>query len=345
MRFQGLTTYFSICVLLISCHKKEVGPQCPSCEEVITPQTTDILIGCEGNYGWGNASITRYNPTNKTVSQQVFVNVNGFSLGDVLQSFYQNEDQLYAVLNNSGKIEIIDTANYSSKGSISGFTSPRYIAIEDNIGYVSDLYSNNITKFDVTTNQIVGSVACGRWTELLLIQNNELYITCPDTNWVLKYDINNNLFADTINVGTSPSGMIKTTDQKIWILSSGGISQTIPKLVEYNGTQVTKTLSFNGVNNNPTSLKYDSIRNCVLYIDNGAVFEFDLNANSIPSTAKIQSNGSTFYNLEIDPKNSDIYVTDAIDYVQSGKVYRFDSLYNPIDTFTTGIIPQAIWFK
>lgn len=329
---------------MFSCRKQEIGPQCLTCEEEIIPTTSDVLIGCEGNFGWGNASITQYDPNNKIVAQQLFQNVNGFSIGDVLQSFCQSKEKLYIVLNNSGKIEIIDTADYSSLGSITGLNSPRYMVAKNNIGYISDLYNNGVTIIDLSNNQFIDTIETNHWTEYLLLDNDRLYIACPDTNWVLNYHIPSGIFLDTIIIGKAPSGMVQVSNGHIWMLSSGGYNEEIPNLVEYDGQTVVQTIPFNSITESPSQLRYDSKKERLLFL-NEDLYTYDLNTNTMATSPVIVSNSAVFYGLGIDPLNSDIYISDAVDYVQQGRVFRVDSLFSPIDTFNTGIIPQAFWFK
>ncbi len=52
-----------------------------------------------------------------------------------------------------------------------------------------------------------------------------------------------------------------------------------------------------------------------------------------------------FYGLGIDPLSSEIYVADAIDFVQTGWVYHYLADKTPVDTFSVGIIPGAFCFK
>jgi YVTN family beta-propeller protein len=331
-------------LVFLSCKKEEVGPQCPSCVEEVVPSTSNILIGCEGNFGWGNASITLYDPSQNEVTQQLFQNVNGFAPGDVLQSFCQWEDKLYIILNNSGKIEVIDTASYAYQTTITGLNSPRYMVTKGTSGYVSDLYSNGISVLDLTSNQVVDTIDVGRWSEHLLIDGNLLYIGCPDTNWVLKYDLNAAVYSDTIVVSKSPSGIQQTSNGDIWILSSGGYNEALPQLDTYDGSSIIQTLTFGSISESPSQLQYNANSNRLFYLNNGVCVQSPGDAN-LTSSPVISTNGSIFYGLGIDPNNTDVYVTDAVDYVQQGQVFRFDSTYQPIDTFSTGIIPQAIWFK
>ncbi len=336
--------YIVLVLVFASCKKKEIGPQCPSCEEGVTSSTQDVLVGCEGNFGWGNASISLYDPSTQNASQQVFQNINGFALGDVMQSFCRYQDMLYIVVNNSGKIEVIDTANYVSQATIAGLTSPRSMVTHGNRAYVSDLYSSNVSILNLDQNSIIGSISVGRWSEDLLVADDMLYIGCPDTTWVLKYDLTNSTFVDTIEVGKGPSGIQQSSDGTIWFLNTGGFNQEIPRLTKYDGSAIVQSYSFGSITDNPTQLTYDPKTHVLYYLNNG-IYAFDVTANQLPTQPVIASNGSVYYGLGVDPHNSDVYITDAIDYIQPGRVLRFDSLYQPIDTFSTGIIPQAIWFK
>ena len=55
--------------------------------------------------------------------------------------------------------------------------------------------------------------------------------------------------------------------------------------------------------------------------------------------------GTYVYGLSDDPHTSEVYIADAIDYVQSGVVYRLTGEGLPVDTFRVGITPGAFCFK
>jgi len=333
-------------LFLSSCKKQELGPQCPTCEEEINPTTKDVLIGCEGNYGWGNASLSSYSPITGNVSNQVFQNVNGFGLGDVLQDIKEIDGSLYLCMNNSGKIVVIDTANYAFLGEITGLISPRFMESVGSKMYVSDLYADAIQIVDLTSKTITGSIATQRWTEHLLVHEDYLYATAPDTNWVFKVNTITDVIEDTIIVGKAPSGIVLDKNNKIWILSTGGINNELATLKKYNpsNSQIEQTITFNSIAESPTNLKIDEKKENLYFLNDG-LQKLHISDNAIPFSKQVLTNGSIFYGMNIDPNNNDIYITDAVDYVQQGKVYRYDSIFQPIDTFTVGIIPQSIWFK
>jgi len=341
--------YIFVLALIVSCSKQEVGPQCPSCETEIVAVSKTVLIGCEGNFGWGNASISVYDAEEKSVQQNLYQNVNGTALGDVLQSFHLFEGQLYTVLNNSGKIVILDTAAYTYQGEIAGMTSPRYmLGLQPSKAYVTDLYSNVIHIVNPTTNAVTGSIATNHWTEQIyqFDASDKVYVCVMDTNWVFVIDPQSDIITDTIFVAKSPSGIVQDAQNKLWILCTGGISQEQAKLYQYDiATQVIiQTFTFQNLADSPNNLRINTA-GTQLYFLNGSLQTMATTATNLPLGNAINPNSAIFYGMNMHPTTSDIYITDAIDYVQPGLVYRFDSLFNPLDTFQTGIIPQAICFK
>lgn len=70
-----------------------------------------------------------------------------------------------------------------------------------------------------------------------------------------------------------------------------------------------------------------------------------INQATTGNTPFIVLDDRPYYGLAVDPVSSDIYVADALDYVQPGKVYRFNPGGEPVDTLTTGINPGSFCFK
>ncbi len=341
--------YIIILLLLIRCKKQEIGPQCPSCVTSIKSVSKTVLIGCEGNFGWGNASISLYDSEKKTVQQNLYQNVNGTVLGDVLQSFHLFQGKLYAVLNNSGKITILDTTDFTYQGEISGMTSPRYmLGLSTSKAYVTDLYSNDIYIVNPATQSIIGGIATNHWTEQIYQFDgpDKVYVCVMDTNWVFVIDPVSDVITDTIFVAKSPSGIVQDAQNKLWILCTGGISQELAKLYRFNITNqlIEQVFTFSNLSDSPNNLRINK-SGTELYFLNGGFQSMATDAPSLPSGNVINSNSALFYGMNVNQSTADIYITDAIDYVQPGLVYRFDSLFNPLDTIQTGIIPQAIWFK
>lgn len=340
--------FITILVLFFSCSKKELGPQCVNCDEnsIIQTSSTDIVIINEGNFGSGSGSITIYNDSSKTVSQNVFYQKNGFNIGNVAQSITQFNSQAYIVINNSNKIEVVDINNFNSIATITGFNSPRYfLPINSNKAYVTDLYSNSIQVVDLNSNIITGNINTNGWTEQLLLHNDTVYV-CDMTNGnLLLYNALTDVFIDSVSIGTHPNSLVLDADNKIWILCDGGVNETLPNLVKFNPSNrsIETSFTFPNINTSPSELKINNNKD-KLYFINSDVYTMSVNSTTLPTSALISSNNNIYYGLGINPRNSNIYISDAIDYVQNGVIFQYDSLGILIHQFQAGIIPGDFMF-
>lgn len=335
-----------ILVAFFSCKKKEVGPQRVDGVPYHKEAGSKLIIGCEGNFGWGNASLSLYNIEKKTIVNNLFSTQNNLPLGDVLQSTSLFNGDLYVVVNNSNKIEVLDTANFISKGTINGLTSPRYfLGISNTKAYVSDLYANAITVVNPSTFQVTGSIPVTAWTEQMVLHNQKAYVAQQGNNQVLIIDVLTNSIIDSVTVGREPNSLVLDVFDNLWVLCSGGINEVTPKLVQINTAtnSVMNSFSFGSISESPTSLKIDTSGTELLYLNNG-LYKHHISASSLSTSPFISAGNTIFYGFGISPYNNEVYLADAIDYVQAGSVSRYDYAGTLITTFTVGIIPQDFTF-
>lgn len=347
MSRNNLYIFLILFIGMASCKKQEIGPQCPTCfEDNIAVKYNDVLIGCEGNFGWGNSSLSLYNPSDTSITNSVFQNINGYALGDVMQSMTEYNGKLYVVVNNSGKIEILDTATYQKTITISGLTSPRFFCgINSSKAYVSDLFSNQITILDLSSNSVIGNITTNGWTEEMLLVNDKIFVTRPDTNFILQINASTDVIEDTIVVAKGPSSIVLDNNNQLWVLSSGGTNEEQGELnqIDPSTNSIIQTMVFGDINDSPNNLKTSPSGEEIYYLNNG-ISKLSIYDTALPFTSIVTQNGALFYGLGISPTH-DIYVSDAVDYVQSGIVYRYDSTATLIHQFVVGIIPQGFWFK
>ena len=89
----------------------------------------------------------------------------------------------------------------------------------------------------------------------------------------------------------------------------------------------------------------------VLYIINNDVYRMEITAPHVPVRPFIEaekgSNGRKhfLYGIGVNPHNGEIYVADAVDYSQSGVVYRYSAEGTLLDKFRVGITPNNFAFK
>ena len=91
-----------------------------------------------------------------------------------------------------------------------------------------------------------------------------------------------------------------------------------------------------------TSKQYQVIR---FFFINKAVWRLPVTADKFPVKPFLPYNNTLYYGLTINPVNSEVYIADAIDYVQNGVVLRYSPDGELLDEFYVGIIPGAFCWR
>lgn len=308
-----------------------------------------VYILNEGNFRGNNGSLSFYSYDSTKIYNDIFYTVNGISLGDVPNAMVIKGDKAYILVNNSGKIEVVDQTTIQSKGTIKGLISPRNMAIvSDYKAYVSSLYSDSVAIINLTDNSISGYINLRRTSEAIAIAGNKAFIS----NWaggreIMVVNTINDAVVDSIEVGAEPESMVFDKNGMIWVLCNGGwMRQNNAELVQINPftNKIEKNLVFPSKESSPTCLRTDGLRQTLYFLENG-VKKMDI-TDGLPGGSLIeQKTGQYFYKLSINPINGDIFVTDAVDFAQSGYVM----IYTDKGTFITkqkaGIIPGAMCFR
>lgn len=335
-------------MFIASCNKKKIGPQF---EESSVLAGDNYYILNEGNFGFSNATVSAYNPHTKEVNNNVYYSKNNLQLGDVAQSMFFHQGEVFIVLNNSGKIIVADSTDLSFHYQINGLNSPRYLYFHNQNLFISDLNSNKIVIYNLQTKQKTKEIHIAGWVEQFIEFNNHLYfysrghyLNNQGNNKLYKYDLGTEMLTDSLVIGFEPNSIVLDKDNYLWVLCSGGINQEIPRLQQVDLSNFTseKDFSFNSVSESPIRLVIDEDKSH-LYFLNQHLYRMSIYDNQLPVTTHIKADGRNFYGLAISPEN-EIYLTDAIDYQQKGKVYRYYENGELIDEFETGIIPQHIAF-
>ena len=95
---------------------------------------------------------------------------------------------------------------------------------------------------------------------------------------------------------------------------------------------------------NPSRLAINATGDSILFI-NAGIWKLGVNQTSVGDHPFLVAGKHLYYSLAVDPKTSEIYLSDAIDYQQDGIIYRYSSLGARIDSFKVGIIPGSFCFK
>jgi len=201
-------------------------------EEIEEPETTvDYSKGAyiinEGSFGNNNASITWVNGT-KTEAD-LFTEVNGAAIGDVLMDVVFKGNKGYAVLNNSQKVIEFNAKTFAFSRAFEGFSYPRNMIIgSDGFGYLTNgSLAGTVEKIDLTSGTVVGSVAVGNGPENMVEYDGKLFV-CNTGGWDYDHtisiiDLTSFSLITDIFVGDRPSDIVVDANGEIWVLNAGAV--------------------------------------------------------------------------------------------------------------------------
>jgi YVTN family beta-propeller protein len=332
-----------IVVSLFSCKRDKPVVEDGILVEGIQPGEGVFIIN-EGNFMWGNGEVYYYNYS----TQQVFVNLfstkNGIPLGDVAQSMTIIGNKGYVVLNNSGKIEVVNLSDFSSAGTITGFDSPRFSLLSASGKLlVTDLYADEISVVNLQNSSISSTIPFPGWSEEMVMTDQKIFVGNNENNMILVIDAITDSAIDTIITGNYCNSLVSDVNGKVWALCSGqtGVQATLHMIDPVNNS-IVSTFTF-PTGQSPWKLNINGNGTILYYLNNG-VYEMPVNGSVLATSALIPEGSSTFYSLGIEPVSGDIYIGDAKDYVQNGSVLRYSSGGTMISIFDVGIIPGGFSF-
>ncbi len=342
--------------------------------EGFSEQGRGVFILNEGNYNSGNASLSYYNPQTKQVQNGIFLRANDRKLGDTGQSITLRNGTAFIAVENSGIIWGIDAETFQVKGQLTSpqtehMINPRYIHfLSDQKAYATDLYSPYITIFNPSNFQYLGSISTGQPT-LYGYCSTEQMVECGGlvftncwcyTDLILAIDPAQDEVVDSIHLRTSmqPKSMVRDRQDRLWVITDGGyemqddaFGENIPHLYCID-PRTRSILSDQALDTDEGNVQLATNQQAdTLYVINNDIYRMAINESHLPVRPFIQAPRDSkgrrhkLYGLSVDPQSGDLYVADAVDYAQSGVIYRYDSAGHLLDTFRVGINPNGFAFK
>ena len=322
-------------------------------------QSSSVYITNEGNFGTGNSSLSIYDKTTNSVSNDVYSSNNGGALmGDVAQSMELINGNGYICVNNSSTIQVIDE-NHIYVTAIQVY-QPRYLKQVNTFkAYASDWGINGIQVIDLLSNTVSSTIDCGTGPEGIAVSNGFAYV-CNVGGWGLDSTVtvintNTDAVETTLTVGDKPNSAVVDVNGNVWVLTGGFteydanwnvISETpgVLAMINTSTNTIESSLVF-PIGNHPEDLVINGAGNKLYYSDGSwskAVYEFGINDINLSTTPIIDR---SFYGLGYDPISNEIYGSDAVDFVQQGWVYRYATTGLVVDSFQVGIIPGSFAFS
>jgi YVTN family beta-propeller protein len=328
--------------------------------------TDGFYIVNEGAFNNNNASLSFYDRDKDEVTNDVFQAKNGRALGDQAQSMTIHEGKGYIVVQNSGKIEVIDIQNNASLRTITdGIESPRYfIGIDATKGYVSDWGSDGLTGsvkvVDLASMAVTKTIPTGHGPNRFLNIGSRLYIANSGgygkDNSVKVIDVTKDQVIATIIVRDNPNSLEVDKDGNIWVASSGNLVynqdysineslSTKSALTKLKGSDLGELVKFefNEFTFSPLSnLVINADRNVVYYNYNGAVYSLATDASQLSSQPFINK---SYYGLAVDPITDNVIGTLAPTFSAAGKIEVYGSDGMLKNSYDVGIAPNGCAFK
>ena len=319
--FTRLRVIFPIVILLfgiLSCSKAPIRSVNPSTNIDTITSHRGVYVVDEGNFNWGNASVTYIDLTDTSVSENVYYSANNSKpLGDVAEGMKIFNGLGFIVVNNSNKIEVVHLPSFTSYKTITGFNSPRDIAfIDSSKAYVTNLLGN-ISVVDLNSFTITRSINIPNWTEGIVKYGNKVFVSClgkytaPTSERkakVIVIDATLDKVVDSIASGKDPVGIVIDKREKIWVLCTGGVDNyEAPTLIRVNPDLLIaeKVFAFPDSKSSPSRLSINTMGDTLYFLNNGVV-QMPVTLPAIPSTPFIPANGRLLYGLGIDPVNGNI---------------------------------------
>lgn len=317
-----------------------------------------LYITNEGNFQYGNATLSYYDPETKKVENEVFYRANAMKLGDVAQSMTVRDGIGWVVVNNSHVVFAIDLATAREVGRITDLTSPRYIHfLSDEKAYVTQLWDNRIFIVNPRRYEITGYIECPAMTmengstEQMVQWGKYVYVNCWSyQNRILKIDTTTDKVVGELEVGIQPTSLKLDCNGKLWTVTDGGFEGSpygyeAPALYRIDAESFTIERKFQFQKGDaPSEVTLNGAGDTIYWINND-IWSMKVDAEHLPTRPFLPYNETLYYGLTIDPVTGEVYIADAIDYQQQGKIYRYSAGGELIDEFYVGIIPGAFGWR
>ena len=342
-------------VLLSSCRKEEeiirsqeeqVG------KEAKTGPIQGFFLLNEANMGSNKSTLDYYDYKSGKYTRNIYAERNPNvvkELGDVGNDLQIYGERLYAVINVSHLIEVMDVRTAKHIGKIS-IPNCRYITFKDGFAYVSSYAGpvqidpnarlGYVAKVDTATLQVVAECPVGYQPDELVISGDKLYVANSGGYRVPNYDktisiIDLKTFTEVkkVDVAINLHRLQLDNYGKIWASSRGDYKGVPSRLFVFDpkSESVTKTLEVACSN---MALSGDSLfvyssewsyltgKNTISYtvIDTKKQEVIDRNFIKDGTDKEIQLP----YGLGINSEQGELYLTDAQDYVHPGQLHCYD---------------------
>jgi YVTN family beta-propeller protein len=318
-----------------------------------------VLVLNQGGFNIGNASVSYISDAFALQNNIFAANNPGATLGDTGQDLGLNGDYAYIVLNNSNKIEVVNRYTFTRIATIEdGLINPRYITFYNNKGYVTNwgdglsTTDDYVAVIDLATNAVTATIPVAEGPERIIEENGKLYVSHYGGfgigNSVTVINAATNSVQTTIVTGDAPKFMV-VEDNVLYILSEGSPSwagaETAGELQKVNlaTNLVIATIDF-PQGSHPSNLVEED--DTLYYTVDSGIYTLSPQATALPAAPVFTTTPQGAYGIySFDVEDNNIYIGDAGNYSENGKVYIYSLTGTLQNSYTVGVIPAGFYFN
>lgn len=369
--------YFSVLMAVLSGCRREI-PFLHSEEEELTSGGTGheavkgFFLLNEGNMGSNKASLDFFSYETGKYMRNIYPSRNPDivkELGDVGNDLAIYGGKLYAVINCSHYVEVMDVKTAKHVGSID-ILNCRYIAFNEGKVYVSSYAGpvqidpnarpGKVVEVDTTSLKVTREVVVGYQPEEMVITGGKLYVANSGGYRFPNYDTTVSVVdletfevINTIDVSINLHRMTKDRFGRIYVSSRGNyydigadvyvIDSNTDRLVGNLGIPASEMcISGDSIYMTSVEWNYTTNRNTVSYTLYDVAREKIVSHNFIADGTDKQI--QIPYGIAVNPDTKEVFISDAKDYVTPGTLYCFSPEGNLKWEVTTGDIPAHFAF-
>lgn len=350
---------WSALIAVTACKPNENQPATNCLTEKATGK---LLIGNEGNFNWGVGTLSLYDTSNAVVISNVYQCQNGEPAGNVIHSLYQQDNEVFVVVNNTRKVEVLNSETLKRKRTITGLNSPRYIISALNKLFISDLYNNKISVLGSNATQPERFIPVFGWVEklfavtqnkLIAVRTYRMGFTSFAPSAILIIDSETEEITDSIRI---PNAITDAhLEGNFMLLTTTDYNSTTNDsllVLDVKAKQIITRASLSGTKGRVGRITY-SVKDKALYYVKYDVNKIAWDAENPfvigqPQIALAKSQGQELYALGLPNSTSNqLYISDAKNYTANGEVLIFDlEQQKVIKNIPAGIIPSSfLWIQ
>ena len=303
------------------------------------------LVACEGNYTQGNASLHTFSASSTGSMPDAFRAANARGLGDVVQSLWHRPGEIWAVMNNSARIEVMHDSTFKSLHTLTGMGSPRYLLpVSATKAYVTDLYANRVHVVNLSQYAKVGDIALSGWCEQMAVLGGKVWVCNYARTYLYGIDPALDAVTDSIALGTAWALEAVVRGNRIWVATrppfgSGGTA----RLLEVDVQARTATTRFSFPENKALKSLQCTPMADTLFALSGASSLIRVVGTQLTTLATAGA-GANWYGLGLEPQSRRLWVADALDYVQPGRIVPYSQTGQAGSPVGVGFIPSTFCF-